>query len=31
MIVSGLSGLLLLWPNTECARLMPQAPPPKFA
>jgi MFS family permease len=31
MIVSGLLGLLLLWPNTERARLMAQAPQPKFA
>jgi MFS family permease len=31
MIVSGLLGLLLLWPNTERARLLGQAPQPKFA
>ena len=31
MIASGLLGLLLLWPNTERARLMAQAPQPKFA
>jgi len=32
MVVSGLLGLLLLWPNTERARLMAQAAPqPKFA
>ncbi|THD66938.1 MAG: MFS transporter [Bradyrhizobium sp.] len=31
MITSGLLGLLLLWPNTERARLMAQAPQPKFA
>jgi MFS family permease len=31
MVVSGLLGLLLLWPNTERARLMGQAPQPKFA
>ena len=31
MIVSGLLGLLLLWPNTERARLMGEAPQPKFA
>jgi MFS family permease len=31
MIVSGLLGLLLLWPNTERARLLQQAPQPKFA
>jgi MFS family permease len=31
LIVSGLLGLLLLWPNTERARLMAQAPQPKFA
>jgi hypothetical protein len=31
MIVSGLLGLLLLWPNTERARLTGRAPQPKFA
>jgi MFS family permease len=31
MIVSGLLGLLLLWPNSERARLLAQAPQPKFA
>ncbi len=31
LIASGLLGLLLLWPNTERARLMGQAPQPKFA
>jgi MFS family permease len=31
MITSGLLGLLLLWPNTERARLLGQAPQPKFA
>jgi MFS family permease len=31
MIASGLLGLLLLWPNTERARLMAQAAEPKFA
>jgi MFS family permease len=31
MVVSGLSGLLLLWPNTERARLSREAPQPKFA
>ena len=31
LIASGLLGLLLLWPNTERARLMAQAPQPKFA
>jgi MFS family permease len=31
LIVSGLLGLLLLWPNTERARLLAQAPRPKFA
>ena len=31
MIVSGLLGLLLLWPNTERARLMGDVPQPKFA
>ncbi len=31
MVASGLLGLLLLWPNTERARLMAQAPQPKFA
>jgi MFS family permease len=31
LIVSGLLGLLLLWPNTERARLMAQPPRPEFA
>jgi hydrogenase/urease accessory protein HupE len=31
LIVSGLLGLLLLWPNTERARLMGAARQPKFA
>jgi MFS family permease len=31
LIASGLLGLLLLWPNTERARLMSQVPQPKFA
>ena len=31
LITSGLLGLLLLWPNTERARLMAQAGEPKFA
>jgi hypothetical protein len=32
MVCSGLLGLLLLWPNTERARLLgPQAVQPKFA
>src|SRR5512140_1391349 len=31
LVVSGLLGLLLLWPNTERARLLAQAPQPKFA
>jgi len=31
MIVSGLLGLLLLWTNTERARLMGELPQPKFA
>jgi MFS family permease len=31
LIVSGLLGLLLLWPDTERARLMGEAPQPKFA
>jgi len=31
LIASGLLGLALLWPNTERARLMAQAPQPKFA
>ena len=31
LIVSGLLGLLLLWPNTERARLVAQAAQPKFA
>jgi MFS family permease len=30
MIISGLLGLLLLWPNTERARLMRASPKPKF-
>jgi MFS family permease len=30
MIISGLLGLLLLWPNTERARLMRGSPKPKF-
>jgi hypothetical protein len=30
MIISGLLGLLLLWPNTERARLLRTAPKPKF-
>jgi MFS family permease len=30
MIISGLLGLLLLWPNTERARLMRAAPKPEF-
>jgi hypothetical protein len=29
--VSGLLGLALLWPNTECARLTAHAVQPKFA
>ena len=31
LVVSGLLGLLLLWPNTERARLMARTPQPKFA
>jgi len=31
MIVSGLLGLLLLWPDTERVRLIGEAPQPKFA
>jgi MFS family permease len=31
MVVSGILGLLLLWPNTERARLLAQAAQPKFA
>jgi MFS family permease len=31
MIASGLLGLLLLWPNTERARLLAQAAQPKYA
>jgi MFS family permease len=31
MIASGLLGLLLLWPNTERARLLGEVPQPKFA
>ena len=31
MIVSGLLGLLLLWPNSERARLLGHAAQPKFA
>jgi MFS family permease len=31
LVVSGLLGLLLLWPDTERARLMAEAPQPKFA
>jgi hypothetical protein len=32
LVASGLLGLLLLWPNTERARLMGDgAPQPKFA
>jgi hypothetical protein len=31
MVVSGLLGLFLLWPNTERARLMAQAGQPEFA
>jgi len=31
MVASGLLGLLLLWPNTERARLVAQATQPKFA
>ena len=31
LIVSGLLGLLLLWPDTERARLMGEVPQPKFA
>jgi MFS family permease len=31
MVASGLLGLLLLWPNSERARLVAQATQPKFA
>jgi len=31
LVASGLLGLLLLWPNTERARLMGEVPQPKFA
>jgi MFS family permease len=31
LVVSGLLGLLLLWPDTERVRLIGQAPQPKFA
>jgi hypothetical protein len=31
LIASGLLGLLLLWPNTERARLMSRTRQPKFA
>jgi MFS family permease len=31
LVVSGLLGLLLLWPNSERARLMAHTPQPKFA
>ena len=31
LVVSGLLGLLLLWPNTERTRLIGQATQPKFA
>src|ERR1700730_7014975 len=31
MVASGILGLLLLWPNTERARLLAQAAQPKFA
>ena len=31
MVASGLSGLLLLWPNTERARLLREASQPRFA
>jgi hypothetical protein len=31
MVASGLLGLALLWPNTERARLIGEAPQPKFA
>jgi hypothetical protein len=31
LIASGLLGLLLLWPNTERARLLLQKAEPKFA
>ena len=31
MVSSGLLGLLLLWPNSERARLLAQAAQPKFA
>jgi hypothetical protein len=30
LIISGLLGLLLLWPNTERARLLRSSPKPKF-
>jgi MFS family permease len=31
LVASGVLGLLLLWPNTERARLMARTPQPKFA
>jgi hypothetical protein len=31
LVTSGLLGLLLLWPDTERARLVAQAAQPKFA
>ena len=31
LVASGLLGLLLLWPNTERARLIAQTAQPKFA
>jgi MFS family permease len=31
LVASGLLGLLLLWPNTERARLIGEVPQPKFA
>jgi hypothetical protein len=31
LVASGLLGLLLLWPNTERARLTGEIPQPKFA
>jgi hypothetical protein len=31
LVASGLLGLLLLWPNTERARLLAQQAQPKFA
>jgi MFS family permease len=31
LVASGLLGLLLLWPNTERARLTGEVPQPKFA